>query len=514
VTQTADHLKLVNNVSMEDYLYGVVPRESPSSWDEEALKAQAVAARSYAYGSSSDLYCTTSSQVYNGHSKGSARPATMSDSDPDKHEKDSTNRAVQATAGQVVVSGSTVVKTYFSSSSGGHTASIQDSWLTSTPRSYYTGVDDADSLALSGNPYASWSAGTYTGTSMASKMRATFSDYTLSSSKRTHAEPSPATVSSVSVDRADSGFVRYVTMKWSNGASHKITGDDFRHALGLKSNKFYIATTLPVVPAVRFQQSDSRIAYGGVWTSGANGDLSGGTHLFSSAAGSRAYVAFKGTAVTWIGRTGPTYGTASVSLDGGAPVKVSCVSTATSDQHAIYSRSGLSATVTHVLQITVDGAAAGAAGGYVSVDAIDITGGTLLAYTPPAVRLQEDSSALTYTGAWSTGTSSRLSGGAQRYSAKAKSSATLTFEGTAVTWIGNRSRSYGKASVYLDGHLVATVDQYRASTAYGQKLYSAVALKYAVHTVRIVVTGTKARASHGYTTAIDAFDIRGRTLAP
>jgi SpoIID/LytB domain protein len=514
VTQPADHLKLVNTLNMEDYLYGVVPRESPSSWNAEALKAQAVAARSYAYGSSNDLYCTTSSQVYNGQSKGSSRPATMSDGDADKHEKDSTNRAVLATAGQVVVSGSTVVKTYFSSSSGGHTASIQDSWLTSTPHTYYTGVDDADSLALSGNPNASWSAGTFTGTSMASKMRAAFSDYTLTSSKRTHAEPSPATVSSISVDRAESGFVRYVTMKWSNGPSHKITGDDFRHALGLKSNKFYIATTPATVPVARFQQTDSRIAYSGAWSSGSNKALSAGSHVFASAAGARAYVAFTGTAVTWVGRTGPTYGTASVSIDGSAPVKVSCVSSATSDQHAVYSVTGLSAGAHHLMAITVDGPAAGAAGGYVSLDAIDVTGGTLIAYAPPTVRLQENSSAIAYAGTWTTGKSTHLSGGAQRYSAKAKAAATLTFEGTGATWIGNRSPSYGRAAVYVDGHLAKTVDQYSRSTAYVRRLYSVSGLTYGTHAVRIVVTGTKAAASHGYTTAVDAFEVQGRTLAP
>ena len=62
---------VVNKVGLENYLYGVVPRESPSSWPAEALKAQACAARSYAarsLGKSApyDVYCTAWSQVYNG----------------------------------------------------------------------------------------------------------------------------------------------------------------------------------------------------------------------------------------------------------------------------------------------------------------------------------------------------------------------------------------------------------------------------------------------------------------
>jgi stage II sporulation protein D len=61
-------LKLVNVVPLEHYLYGVVPRESISSWHMEALKAQAVAARSYAYvtDASAELYCTARSQVWGG----------------------------------------------------------------------------------------------------------------------------------------------------------------------------------------------------------------------------------------------------------------------------------------------------------------------------------------------------------------------------------------------------------------------------------------------------------------
>jgi len=133
-------------VTLKHYLYGVVPRESPASWKPEALKAQAVVAHSYAKAevdpdddgvrnSASALYCTTSDQVYGGHSR-------LSQGVVVPHEQVSTNAAVDATLGKLVKYGTTIVQTFFFSASGGHTANIEDSWSYSTPRPYYTGVDD------------------------------------------------------------------------------------------------------------------------------------------------------------------------------------------------------------------------------------------------------------------------------------------------------------------------------------------------------------------------------------
>src|SRR5207247_9081271 len=87
----AGKLRAINFVGLEQYLYGVVPSEMPFTWAPEALKAQAVVARSYALATrrtgAFDLYPDTRSQVYLGV----------------EHEKPSTTAAVDATAGQVVL---------------------------------------------------------------------------------------------------------------------------------------------------------------------------------------------------------------------------------------------------------------------------------------------------------------------------------------------------------------------------------------------------------------------------
>src|SRR6266545_5371848 len=100
-------LRAVNMVGLEQYLYGVVPSEMPYTWAPEALKAQAVAARSYALATrrtgAFDLYPDTRSQVYLGL----------------EHEKPSTNAAVDATAGTVLLYEGQLAKTFFFSTSGG-----------------------------------------------------------------------------------------------------------------------------------------------------------------------------------------------------------------------------------------------------------------------------------------------------------------------------------------------------------------------------------------------------------
>jgi stage II sporulation protein D len=132
-----------NVVGLDDYVRGVVAGEMPSSWSSEALRAQAVAARTYAVtaGGSGELYPDTRSQVYNGV----AGEASRSDS------------AVRATRGQVVTYKGSPVVTYFTSTSGGRTANVEESFIGATPSPWLRSVaDQYDSVS----PYHRW--GTYT----------------------------------------------------------------------------------------------------------------------------------------------------------------------------------------------------------------------------------------------------------------------------------------------------------------------------------------------------------------
>ncbi|HET8758250.1 MAG TPA: SpoIID/LytB domain-containing protein [Solirubrobacteraceae bacterium] len=134
---------VVNSIGIERYLYGVVPREMPSGWPAEALKAQAVVARSYALRSRRpsepyDVFADVRSQVYGGVLA----------------ETDATTAAVRATRRRVVMAGGEIAQTFFSSTSGGRTAG-NDEVFGGTPISYLRPVDDPhDDLS----PYHTWTA--------------------------------------------------------------------------------------------------------------------------------------------------------------------------------------------------------------------------------------------------------------------------------------------------------------------------------------------------------------------
>ncbi len=108
-------LNAVNAVGVDQYVKGVIPNESPASWPMAELRAQAIAARSYALsvqvdGNGFDLYDTTSSQVYRGLDSEAAR----------------SNQAAEDTRGQVLMYRGKIAQTYFSACSGGHTESVQN----------------------------------------------------------------------------------------------------------------------------------------------------------------------------------------------------------------------------------------------------------------------------------------------------------------------------------------------------------------------------------------------------
>jgi stage II sporulation protein D len=125
----AGSLNVVNALALEQYVKGVMPNEVPPSWPPAELKAQAVAVRSIAIsgdvrGNGFDLYSDTRSQVYKGL----------------ESEYASTNEAVDATRGQVVIYEGKVAETLYSACSGGHTESAVNVFGTAVP--YLVGVPD------------------------------------------------------------------------------------------------------------------------------------------------------------------------------------------------------------------------------------------------------------------------------------------------------------------------------------------------------------------------------------
>jgi len=135
VVPTGNGLTAVNWVDLEEYLYSVIGGEMNSSWPEEALKAQAIAARTYALyererqrrnpvydlGDSPDRW-----QIYKGVSSESPK----------------TYNAADQTAGQILTYNNQIILSVFHACSGGHTENVEDVWSTRVP--YLRAVPDFD----------------------------------------------------------------------------------------------------------------------------------------------------------------------------------------------------------------------------------------------------------------------------------------------------------------------------------------------------------------------------------
>ena len=107
--------------------------------------------------------------------------------------------------------------------------------------------------------------------------------------------------------------------------------------------------------------------------------------------------------------------------------------------------------------------------------------------------LQQTSSAIRYTGTWTTATSTSYSGGSTRYATLAGASASYTFTGRSVAWVASTSTYRGKVKVFVDGVYVTTVDLYGASrhrVLVWQKTWSTSATR----TLKLVVVGTVGRS--------------------
>ena len=140
VVPLGDRLQAINYIGLESYLPSVVGSEMPAKWPLAALRAQAIAARTYAMaqrrpGQLFDLQATVASQVYKGVGA----------------ETTSTRQAVAQTNGQVLLYRGRLIDAVFHSCSGGNTENSGEIWNRQLP--YLTSVPDFDQVS----PVRNWS---------------------------------------------------------------------------------------------------------------------------------------------------------------------------------------------------------------------------------------------------------------------------------------------------------------------------------------------------------------------
>ena len=149
-TANDGRLTVVNILKLEDYIKGVLPNEVPSHWEEECLKAAAVAARSFVLSSIGgkhrsdgfDVCSTIHCQVYNGAGS----------------EADTSNAAVDATRSQILEYNGKAIQAVYHSSSGGATESAAGAWGGDEKNFPYLTVVETPFEKYDEYPWGTWTA--------------------------------------------------------------------------------------------------------------------------------------------------------------------------------------------------------------------------------------------------------------------------------------------------------------------------------------------------------------------
>lgn len=208
-------LTVYNIVGLEDYVKGVIPYEMNNAWPLEALKAQAVCARSYVMLSRKhngfDVCTTEDCQVYRGVGQSNA----------------TTDAAVDQTAGQYIKYNDTPIIAYYASCNGGASENSENVWKEKLP--YLQGVIDPYEVNIASTvPGYNWTV-KYTADEITSRLRG--KGYNC------------GTIVSMAIAQyTATGNVYKVTLTDSNGVKWSFTkGESIRSALGVSSIRFNIA---------------------------------------------------------------------------------------------------------------------------------------------------------------------------------------------------------------------------------------------------------------------------------
>jgi len=217
--------QVINVVTLEQYLYGVVPMESPRTWPVSTLQAQAILARTYALSRLNadrpyDLSASQRDQAYGGIGA----------------EHRETTDAVNATAGQIVMYDGAPASVSYMSCCGGHTEAAADAWNGGAQQPYLQGVV---CTYCSGSPDYRWTA-EVPWTSVTNALGTEFNGFGM----LRNAEVSSVTRSG-----------RAKELRFSDGTQQRnISGNDFRRAAGATVVKSLL------LRSVRVRQSGSDLA--------------------------------------------------------------------------------------------------------------------------------------------------------------------------------------------------------------------------------------------------------------
>ena len=222
--KTGDKLTTVNYVNVEDYVKGVVPWEMSASWPLEALKAQAITARTYLMANLTkhktlgfDICNTAECQAYHGNSRANAN----------------SDMAVDQTAGQYLTYQGELCETYYTSSDGGATENSENVWTATIP--YLRGVVDPYEKDIESIPSQYHYTVSYTPSQLAQRLRDRGSNC--------------SDIASIRMTFTDVGNVKSITFTDTRGRNFTFSKSDTRGVTGCRSQRFTVNGLGPVQSA-------------------------------------------------------------------------------------------------------------------------------------------------------------------------------------------------------------------------------------------------------------------------
>ena len=287
-------LTVVNIVDLETYIKGVVPYEMSSSWPLEALKVQAVCARSYAYinihsGKHTsyhfDVCNTTDCQAYYGAGTNSSSYQAT----------ERTDQAVDETAGEYAWYDGQVIEAFYSSSHGGASESVYNVWGTSLEQyPYLCGVEDPyEADMASKNSYSSWTV-SYTSSELAQRLE-------------NYGYDASSGIESLTLTYSDLGNVIQVRVNYRGGGSDTIRPSSMRSVFGISSIRFTVNGQ-----AASSGSGTTSSSGGGLTANGSTSLDSQGTYTVISGSGSLSQAGLDGLyAISGSGSTTPAEDAAS-----------------------------------------------------------------------------------------------------------------------------------------------------------------------------------------------------------